>query len=114
MKPAKKIEKLIKKSRYKASPEAYDKALSNFLQAVDTHEKQKPALTEPNIWRIIMKSRITKLAVAAVVIIGIVFGVNYFGGSIDGASVAFADVIEKLDAVFVKGSQLFIVPKSEK
>jgi len=68
MKPAEKIERLIKKSRYKASPEAYDKALGSFLQAVDAYEKQKPALTEPNMWRIIMKNRITKVAAAAVII----------------------------------------------
>ncbi|MDT8302892.1 MAG: hypothetical protein RQ760_15530, partial [Sedimentisphaerales bacterium] len=67
MKPAKKIEKLIKKSRYKAGPETYDKALGSFLQAVDAHEKQKSALSEPNILRIIMKSKITKVAAAAVI-----------------------------------------------
>ncbi|MHC4461614.1 MAG: LolA family protein [Planctomycetota bacterium] len=71
MKPAEKIERLIKKSRYKASPEAYDKALGSFLQEVDDYEKQKSALTGPNIWRIIMKSRITKLAAAAVIIIAV-------------------------------------------
>ncbi|MBW7989398.1 MAG: hypothetical protein FVQ84_05185 [Planctomycetes bacterium] len=76
MKPAKKIERLIKKSRYKASPEAYDKALGSFLQEVDAHEKHKSAITEPNIWRIIMKSPITKLASAAVIIVGIVLSVT--------------------------------------
>ena len=38
MKSAKKIKKLIKKRRYKASPEIYNKALSSFLQAVDATE----------------------------------------------------------------------------
>jgi hypothetical protein len=76
MEPAKKIERLIKKNRYKAGPEAYDKALGSFLQAVDVYEKQISALTGPNIWRIIMKSNITKLAAAAVIIIGIVLTVT--------------------------------------
>ena len=75
MKPAEKIERLIKKSRYKASTEAYDKALDSFLQAVNAYEKQKPALTEPNIWRTIMKSRITKLATAAMIIVGILLSI---------------------------------------
>ncbi len=78
MKPAEKIERLIKKSRYKASSEAYDKALGSFLQVVDAYEKQKLALTEPNIWRIIMKSKITKFAVAAVVLIAIVLSITIF------------------------------------
>ncbi len=99
MKPAEKIERLIKKSRYKASYEAYDEALDSFLQAVDAYEKHKPALTEPNIWRIIMKSRMTKAAAAAVIIIVILIGIHYFGGPIDGASVAFADVVQPLLAV---------------
>ena len=48
------------------------------------------------IWRIIMKSRITKAAAAAVIIIVILIGINYFCGPINGASVAFADVVRPL------------------
>ena len=40
----------------------------------------------------IMRSTITKLAAAAVIIIVVLIGINQFGGSIDGVSVAFADV----------------------
>ena len=80
MKPAEKIERLIKKSQYKAGPEAYDKALDSFLQAVDAHEKQKSALTEQNIWRIIMKSNITKLATAAVIALVVVGGITLWPG----------------------------------
>lgn len=42
----------------------------------------------------IMKSRITKLAAAAVIIIAVLIGVNHFGGSIGGSSVAFGEVLE--------------------
>ncbi len=85
MKPAEKIERLIKKSRYKAGSEAYDKALGSFLQVVDAYEKQKPALTEPNIWRIIMKSRITKIAAAAVIVLAVVFSMTIFDKSMPTA-----------------------------
>ncbi len=87
MKPAEKIKRLIKKSRYKASPEAYDKALGSFLQAVDAYKKQKSAITEPNMWRIIMKSKITKLAAAAMIIIAAIIALH--NGSVDIASPAF-------------------------
>ena len=80
MKPAEKIEKLIKKSRYKAGPEAYNKALGSFLQAVDAHKTQKSALTEPNIWRTIMKSRITKIAAAAVIALVVLGGITLWPG----------------------------------
>lgn len=43
-----------------------------------------------------MKTKITKFAAAAVIIIGVMIGVNHFGGSIDGATVAWADVIENM------------------
>jgi hypothetical protein len=45
----------------------------------------------------IMKNRITKLAAAAVIIIAVMLGINYLGGSPDGASVAWADVLEKIE-----------------
>jgi hypothetical protein len=98
MKPAKKIERLIKKSRYKASPEVYDKALGSFLQAVDAHKKQKSALTEPNIWRIIMKSNITKLAAAAVIIVAMILGLTLTSGP-DIASVSWGEVIERVEQI---------------
>ncbi len=44
-----------------------------------------------------MKSPITKLAAAAVVITAILIGVHYLGGSIDGANVAWAQVVEQIN-----------------
>ncbi|MHC4462544.1 MAG: hypothetical protein ACYS6W_02440 [Planctomycetota bacterium] len=43
----------------------------------------------------IMKSRITKIAAAAVIIIAVIVGINQF--SIDGASIVFADVLEQIN-----------------
>jgi len=56
-------------------------------------KKSKPAY-RPDIWRIIMKSKITKFAAAAVIIAAIMIGINSFLGS--GTSVAFADVIQPI------------------
>jgi hypothetical protein len=60
MKRSKSIEKLIKKVRYKASAQAYDKVIYNFLQALEDYKKQKSALTQPNIWRKIMETKVTR------------------------------------------------------
>ena len=46
----------------------------------------------------IMRSRITKLAAAAVIIIAVMLGINYIGGSPDGASLAWADVLDNIEA----------------
>ena len=51
------------------------------------------------LWSDIMKSPITKLAVAAVVIIVVLIGINQFGGSVDMASVAWAEVLEAMEDV---------------
>jgi len=96
MKPTERIERLIKERRYKASAETYDKALGSFLQAVDDHVKQKSAPTEPEIWRTIVKSRITKLAAAAAIIIA-VYLVLHPGGSIDVTTVTFAQITENME-----------------
>ncbi len=49
------------------------------------------------LWRTIMKSRITKLAAAAVIIIAVMVGINQFSGPIDGASVAFGDILKNIE-----------------
>lgn len=46
-----------------------------------------------------MKSKITKFAAAAVIIIAVLIGINQFGGSIDGASVAWADITEIVNQI---------------
>jgi outer membrane lipoprotein-sorting protein len=43
-----------------------------------------------------MNSKITKFAAAAIILIAVMIGVNQFGGSIDGTTIAFADVVQPL------------------
>ncbi|MHC4636047.1 MAG: hypothetical protein ACYTBP_06000 [Planctomycetota bacterium] len=95
MKPRKYIEELIKKWRVASRPEMYKRTLTDALEAHAQTKKMKIAVVQPNIWRIIMKSRITKLA-AAVIIIAVLIGINQFGGSIDGTSTAFAQIAESM------------------
>lgn len=80
MKPAEKIEKLIKRLHFKASAEMHERTLNDAVEAQAKSKKRKPAKIEPSIWRTIMKSRITKLAAAAVVIIVVLAGIYQFGG----------------------------------
>ncbi len=48
------------------------------------------------VWRIIMRSGRTKITAAAVLIIGIMLVADHIGGSFDGTSSAFADMIEAM------------------
>jgi hypothetical protein len=62
---------------------------------LDDKQKRKPAI-RPNIWRMIMKSRIiSKLAVAAMVVIAVVVGIHYFGAT----GVAWGQLVEKIESV---------------
>ena len=96
MKPAERIERLIKARRYKADPETHDKALGSFLRAVDEHIEHKSAPTRPKIWRKIVNSRMTKLTAAAVIIIAGILVIYQSNGSIDIATVSFGQITENM------------------
>jgi len=101
MRPAENIDKLIKKLRYKAGAETHDRVLGNVMQTLDESEKHRTGATAPNIWRTIMRGPVTKIAAAAVIIIvvliGVLIGINQFGGSIE--AVASGQVIEAMKKV---------------
>jgi len=67
----------------------------NVIDALGCRPLDKTVHTIP-IWRKIIKSRITKFAAAAVIIIAVLIGISHFKSSIDGASVAWAKVIEQV------------------
>jgi len=48
------------------------------------------------LWENIMRSRITKLAAAAVIVVAVLIGINQFGGRLGGTTVAWADVVEPI------------------
>ena len=76
---------------------AHKDAVQIFKQ--QTADSQVTYSDQPfNIWRIIMKSRITKLAAAAVIIIAVFIGADYFGG-IEPEAVAWAEVTSRLAQV---------------
>lgn len=74
--------------------------VEKIMSRIDTKSIASPsAVNTQNIWRIIIKSPITKLAAAAVIIIAAMIGINYFGGSIDVSSVAWAEVVRHIEQV---------------
>jgi hypothetical protein len=71
------------------------RVLMDVLEALDESEKPS-ALTRPKIWRNIMQSRITKLAVAAVIVIAVLVGIIQFEGPTAG--VAWGEVVRNVEA----------------
>jgi hypothetical protein len=92
MRPADNIEKLISKLRVEPRDEMSKRNLEDALAA---HKKViVSSSSRPSVWRIIMKSRVNKIA-AAVIVIGII-GLHQFNSSIRGTSVVWADVAERM------------------
>ena len=77
MRPAEDIKRLIKNLTDRTSAQMDERVLKDVLSALEESEKTS-ALTEPNIWRIIMRSRITKLAAAAVIAIVVLGGISFW------------------------------------
>ena len=60
-----------------ASPETRDRIWREVLFVQEQSCKTKSALIQPNIWRTIMKSPLTKIAATAVIIISVVFLITF-------------------------------------
>lgn len=101
-------EKLIKKLRYRAEPEVHDRVLGNVLQMLDKSKEKGTAKAEPNIWRIIMKSSITKLAAAAVIILAAVLSITIINKSATPAW-AIEQTVEALENI-----QTFVISGTDR
>ena len=96
MRQAEDIKRLIKKLNDKTSAQMDKRVLKDVLCAMEESRKNKSALFRPKIRRTIMKNPITKLAVAAVIVIAVLIGMNQLVGS--AGSVAWSEVIRNIEA----------------
>jgi len=94
----KRLDDLLGKSigSEKVEPD-FEKWRQNHPQAVEmlisrANRQYSASICPLGIWRTIMKSSITKLAAAAVIIITVVLGTHYFGGSVE-TTAAFGNVL---------------------
>ncbi len=88
------IEKRLEKLAQAIRPD--ESLIESVMSRIDSTSIANPsaAVTVQNVWRIIMKSPITKLAAAAVIIIAVLIGINPFNVSLDGTTAAYAKVKE--------------------
>jgi len=85
-----------KRKTVKTTTELDRRIIDASLLAQEKLKQTQSASIQPNIWRIIMKSPITKLTAAAVIIIVIMLGINYLDTPIDGASTVFAAAMDRV------------------
>lgn len=82
-------------SRFELSPEVTARDLERVRKML-TRQTSGQRKREQKMWRTIMKSRITKLAAAAVIIIAVLVGIDQFGGSTNKVGIAFASTLETM------------------
>ena len=100
MKSAENIEKLIKNLDLDIDINAETERviLGELSEVHEKSKKMKSALVLPNIRRTIMRSPITKLAVAAVIITAVALGLFEFIGTEGTSGVVWAEVAKKVQA----------------
>jgi hypothetical protein len=95
--------------------ELRERSTAEFL-AHSTDSNQQSEKTIPiSKWRIIMKSRITKLTAAAVIMIALLIGIDQIGGSLDINGVAWGEVVKKVEQIdsFIFQQQISITSIDE-
>ncbi|MCP4257882.1 MAG: outer membrane lipoprotein-sorting protein [Planctomycetes bacterium] len=85
MRPAENIEKLLKDINIDTNAKTDDAVLDDVIEAFEKSKDKKTSAIEQNIWRIIMKSPIIKLAAAAVIVLAVVFSMTIFDKSVPTA-----------------------------
>jgi outer membrane lipoprotein-sorting protein len=96
MRPAENIEKLIRNVPINTSAQWDEEVLDDVLNALEQSKKLQSDGLQPNIWRIIMKKRITKYATAAALFLLIIIGIIELGKPAGGASVVFAAAMDSV------------------
>jgi hypothetical protein len=95
----KEIERRFKAiSQFELEPEITIRDLKRTRESLTGQISKQQARTK-KIWRTIMKSPLTKLATAAVIVIGTMIVIHYFTGSFDGSSIALGQVIEDVNGI---------------
>ena len=85
MRPTENIEKLVKNINIDTNAKMDEEVLGEVVKAFEKSKGKKTSAIEQNIWRIIMKSKITKLAAAAVIIVAVILSITFLDKSVTPA-----------------------------
>ena len=85
-----------------ADAQICDSAKQAIFAAVESEKNKytsRPNIGPESIWRTIMKSPVTKLAAAAVIVTALIISINQFGKPVSFTTIAFADISEAMKNV---------------
>jgi len=83
--PEERIERLIKKINVTPRAQMHDKALNDALAAQEEWKNEQSVILKPNVWRIIMKNRMTKFATVAAIVIVCVLSITFLDRTVTPA-----------------------------
>jgi outer membrane lipoprotein-sorting protein len=113
MEPTENIKRLLKKLNFNADPQVHQRILDDALAAqAKAKTLESPAASTAGIWRIIMKSPITKLATAAGIVLAVAIGLQMFKPANALAVEVFAQATKamaNLQSVYIK-AQMRTIP----
>ena len=92
MRPEDEVRRQLKQTSVKLNPEADEAVLSDLFDRLGRVRGVQPT------YRVIM-SRVGKLTIAAALVMATLLGISHLGGSLDGASVAWAQVVRRIEQV---------------
>lgn len=90
-----KVRALINEANIETGSGADERTLADALSELEKMRQKRLTRSQQNVWRIIMKNPIAKLAVAAVVVAAVFIGVHFIGNPF-GTTVTFAQVIKPI------------------
>ncbi len=92
MRPEDEVRQQLKRTPVKLNPEVDEAVFSDLFDRLGRGRGTQP------VCRVVM-SRVAKLAIAAAVVVAALLGIHHLGGSMDGASVAWAEVVRRIERV---------------
>lgn len=99
MRSQRSIRQLFARSGVTVDPSVNDRMIADTLKALDQSQRtRQSALREPEKRRIAMNRRM-RIAVAAAILLAVLAGIHFLGGSTDGTGVVWAQVARQMDAI---------------
>jgi len=96
VRPAEEVYELMNRLRVTPRPEYDERVHGEIAKAIAELESASTAVQQPSIWRTIMKSRITRLAAAAVIVLAAILALNFFNKT---SGIVWAEVVQRLGEI---------------
>lgn len=96
MRPAEEVYKLMNRLRVTPRRDYDERVHGEISKAIAAIQCIPTAAQQPSIWRIVMKSRITRLAAAAAVVLAAILAVTFFSRT---SGIVWAEVVQRLGEI---------------